>query len=243
MRQRIVINVDGPANEATQRTRRSGNKGRRWPRVLAILALLLLVFVVVAAVGGFFLWRRYQSSPTYAVALILDAAQRNDVSEFQKHINDEEIAKNMTAAVSQKAASRYGGSLNSSVQQKIDSTMSSLPPRMKQTVHDEFLNAMKAFAAAPEQRSFISIVGAVQSMMTITTNGDAAKATGKMAGHDIELGMRRDADGWKVIDVKDEVLVQRVVDSVMKELPAIGSADPEFPFMKKAKPKRSRRGR
>ncbi|HEY4425399.1 MAG TPA: hypothetical protein VGN10_14395 [Pyrinomonadaceae bacterium] len=239
MRQRIVINLDGPAGEATQRSRTGGNKRRRWPRVLGILALLVLLFVVAAAVGGYFLVRRYQSSPTYALALMFDAAQRNDTAEFDKRIAGEEIAKNMTAAVSQKAAARYGGSLNSSVQQKIDSTMSSLLPRVKQTVHDEFLNAMKA----PEQRSFISIVGAVQSMMTVTTNGDSAKATGKMAGHDMELGMRRDADGWKVIDVKDDLIVQQVVDSVMKELPAIGSGDPEFPFMKKAKPKRSRRGR
>ena len=237
MRQRIVINLDGPAAEGAKPVR----KRRRWPRVLGILMLVVLVFVVVAAVGGFFLVRRYQSSPTYALALIFDAAQRNDVAEFDKRIAGEEIAKNMTAAVSQKAAARYGGSLDSSTQQKIDSTMSSLLPRVKQTVHDEFLNALKA--AEPEQRSFISIVGAVQSLMTVTTNGDSAKATGKMAGHDIELGMRRDADGWKVIDVKDELLVQRVVDSVMKELPAIGSGDTEFPFMKKAKPKRSRRGR
>ena len=237
MRQRIVINLDGPAAAGAKPVR----KRRRWPRVLGILALLVLLFVVVAVVGGYFLVRRYQSSPTYALALMFDAAQRNDAAEFQKRVDDDEIAKNMTAAVSQKAAARYGQAINSSVQQKIDSTMQSLLPRVKQTVHDEFLNAMKSFAA--EQRSFISIVGAVQQMMTVTTNGDSAKATGKMAGHDIELGMRRDADGWKVIDVKDDAIVQRVVDSVMKELPAIGGADPEFPFMKKARPKRSRRGR
>ena len=240
MRQRIVINLDGPATEGTKPVR---TKRRRWPRVLGILALLVLLFVVVAAVGGYFLVRRYQSSPTYALALIFDAAQRNDTAEFQKRINDEEIAKNMTTAISQKAAARYGQAINSSMQQKIDSSMLSLLPRVKQTVNDEFLNTMKAFAAAPEQRSFISIVGAVQSMMTVTTNGDSAKATGKMAGHDIELGMRRDADGWKVIDVKDDLIVQRVVDSVMKDLPAIGSGDTEFPFMKKVKPRRSRRGR
>lgn len=241
MRQRIVINLDGPAGEATQRTRTK--KRRRWPRVLGILVLVVSVFVVVAAVGGFLLWRRYQSSPTYALALMFDAAQRNDVAEFEKRIAEEEIAKNMTAAVSQKAAARYGVALNSSIQQKIDSAMPSLLPRVKQSVHDEFLNAMQAFAASTEKRSFISIAGAVQSLMTVTTNGDSAKATGKMAGNDIELGMRRDADGWKIIDVKDDRLVQRVVDSVMKEMPAIGNSDADFPFMKKAKPKRSRRGK
>lgn len=243
MRQRIVINLDGPGTEATQRTRTGGKKRRRWPRVLGILALLVLVFVGVAAVGGYFLFRRYQASPSYALALMFDAAQRNDVAEFQKRIAEDEIAKNMTASVSQKAAARYGGALNSSIQQKIDTAMPSVLPLVKQTVHDEFLNTMKAFAASPEKRSFIAIAGAVQSMMTVTTNGDSAKATGKMAGRDIELGMRRDADGWKIIDVKDDVMVQRVVDTVMKELPAIGNSDTEFPFMKKAKPKRSRRGR
>jgi len=243
MRQRIVINVDGPANEATQRTRRSGNKRRRWPRVLAILALLVLLILVVAAVGGFLLWRRYQSSPTYTVALILDAAQRNDVAEFQKHINDEEIAKNMTANVSQKAAARYGYALNSSIQQQIDSTMPSLLPSVKQAVQNELLNAMAAFAAAPEKRSFISILGAVQSLMTITTAGDSARANGKMAGRNIELMMRRDADGWKVVGVEDDVIIQRVVDSVMKELPAIGNVDANNPLLKKSQRKRSGRGR
>jgi len=205
--------------------------------VLAILALVILVFVVVAAVVGFLLFRRYQSSPTYALALIIDAAQRNDVAEFQKRIDDEAIAKNLTASVSQKAADRYGYALNSSIKQRIDSAMPALQPRVRQAVRDECLNAMKT----PEPRSFITILGAVQSLMTVTTEGDSAKATGKLAGRNIELGMRRDPDGWKVIDVKDDVIVQRVVDGLMKELPAIGNIDTDF--LKQLKPKRSRRGR
>ena len=238
MPQRIVINLDGPKAEGAKPAR----KGGRWKRVLGILALLVLIVVVVAAVGGFLAVRRYQSTPTYALALIFDAAQRNDTAEFQKRINDEEIAKNMTASVSQKAAARYGYALNTSIQQQIDSTMPALLPRVKQAVHDEFFNAMKQFAAAPEQRSFISILGAVQSLMTVTTEGDSAKATGKVAGYNIELAMRRDADGWKVIDVKDDVIVQRVVDNVMKELPAIGNIDANSPLLKKSQPKK-RRGR
>jgi hypothetical protein len=237
MRQRIVINLDEQGAGGVKPVR----KRRRWPRVLAIFAFVVLVFVVVAAVGGFLLFRRYQSSPTYALALMLDAAQRNDVAEFQKRIDDEAIAKNMTASVSQKAAARYGYALTSSIQQQIDSALTAQQPRVKQAVRDEFLNAMKAFAAAPEQRSFISLLGAVQSLMTVTTEGDSAKATGKMAGHNLELALRRDADGWKVIDVKDDLITQRIVDNVMKEMPAIGNIGTDF--LKKTKPKRSRRGR
>src|SRR4051794_11662657 len=98
MRQRIVINLDAPKAEGTKPVR----KRRRWPRVLAILAGLGLVVVVIGAVGGFVWWRHYQSTPAYTLTLLIDAAQRNDVAEFQKLIDDDEIAKNMIASVSQK---------------------------------------------------------------------------------------------------------------------------------------------
>jgi len=240
MRQRIVINLD---EQATAKANPLKRKRRRWPRVLAVLALLVVIGVVAAGVGGFLLWRHFQSTPTYTMALMLDAAQSNDAAEFQKQIDDEEIAKNVAARVNQKAAARYGYALNSSIQQQIDSTMPSLLPSVKQAVQNELLNAMAAFAAAPEKRSFISILGAVQSLMTITTAGDSARANGKMAGRNIELMMRRDADGWKVVGVEDDVIIQRVVDSVMKELPAIGNVDANNPLLKKSQRKRSGRGR
>src|SRR5215213_11702259 len=103
MRQRIVINLDEPKTAGAKPVR----KRRRWPRVLGILALLVLIVLVVAAAGGFFWWRNYQSTPAYSVTLLVDAAQRNDLAEFQKRINDDEIAKNLVASVSQKAG-RYG---------------------------------------------------------------------------------------------------------------------------------------
>ena len=238
MRQRIVINLDAPKTGGVKPVR----KRRRWPRVLAILALLVLIVAGVAAVGGYMGWRRYQSTPTYTLALMFDAAQRNDPAEFQKRIDEEEIAKNMAASVSEKAAGRYGFALNTSVQQRLDSAMPSLLPRVKQTIHDEIFQEMKQFATATGPRTFISILSAVQSLMTVVTQGDTAKATGAMAGRTVEMTMRRDADRWKVIDIKDDVIVQRVVDSVMKELPAIGATDSPGPFLKQwsAKPRRKR---
>ena len=83
MRQRIVINVDGPPSVATKRMQTRGGKGRRWVRVLAILAVFVLVVIVVGVVGGFLWWRNYQSTPTYTLTLLIDAAQRNDPAEFQ----------------------------------------------------------------------------------------------------------------------------------------------------------------
>ena len=240
MRQRIVINLD---EQATAKAKPLKGKRRRWPRVLGILALLFVIGVVGAGVAGYFLWRHYQSTPSYTLALILDAAQSNDVAEFQKRIDEDEVAKNVAARVNQKAAARYGYALNSSIQQQIDGAMPALLPRVKQAVRDEFFNSVKAFAAAPEKRSFISILAAVRSLLTITEQGDSAEAKGTLAGNNIELTMRRDADRWKVIDIKNDAIVQRIVDSIMSELPAIGNIDANNPLLKKSQRKRSGRGR
>jgi ATP-dependent Clp protease adapter protein ClpS len=70
--------------------------------------------------------------------------------------------------------------------------------------------------------------------VTVTTEGDTAKATAKVGDRSIELTMQRDADRWKVTDFKDDVVVQHVVDDVMKQLPAIGGVDANSPLLKKS---------
>lgn len=238
MRNRIVVNLDAPPQNA----RMPPGKRRRWPTVLAIFGIVVLVLVVVVAVAGFVSWRYYQSTPTYTVALMIDAAQRNDVAEFEKRIDSEAIAKNMAPVISQKAAGRYGLALNSSIQQQIDAAMPSLLPRLKQTIHDEVGKELKAFASTSEPQPFILLLVAIPSLMTITTEGDTAKATTTISGRTIELAMQRDAERWKVTEFKDDLVVQRVVDSAMKELPAIRTLD-SAPFLSRPARKRSRGNR
>lgn len=238
MRKRIVIDLDAPQGGPAARAR-AGKRGR-WRRILALLMFVVLVVVLAAIVGGFFGWRYYQSTPSYTLTLMIDAAQRNDVAEIQKRIDDEEIAKNMLASVSQKAAGRYGFALNSSIQQRIDTIVPTLLPGLKQTVHDEVVKEIKEFASKSEPRPFIFLLVTVPSLMKVTTEGDTAKATAALSDRTIEMTMRRDAERWKVIEFKDDAVVQRVVDSVMKELPAIGTIDPNSPLLKKSARNRKR---
>jgi len=232
MRKRIVIDLDAPQGGPAARAR-VGKRGR-WRRILALFMGVVLVVILAAIVGGFFGWRYYQSTPAYTLTLMIDAAQRNDLAEFQKRIDDDEIAKNMLASVSQKAAGRYGFALTSSIQQRIDTVMPNLLPGLKQTIHDEVVKEIKEFASKSEPRPFIFLVVTVPSLVKVTKDGDTAKVTAALNDRMIELTMRRDADRWKVIDFKDDVVVQRVVDSVMKDLPPIGSIDANSPLLKKS---------
>jgi hypothetical protein len=225
---RIVINLE--PGKASAAARPKGR--RRWLRILGVLAILFVAVIVVVAIAGFFSWRRFQASPEYSLALLVDAAQRNDQEQLAKLIDDDELSKNMIAAVNQKAAARYGSAINATTQQQIDKLMPALLPQVKQTIHNEVTNRIKAFAASSEPKPFIVLLVTVPSLVKITTEGDTAKATASASNRNIDLTMRRDSDRWKVVGVNDDALVQRVVDSVMKDLPPIGGFDSNSPLFK-----------
>ena len=229
-RKRIVINLDQPGvgPVSTFGVRR---KTRRWPKVVAILLVLIFLCFVGLAVGGFFWWRHYQTTPAYSVALIIDAAQRDDMVAFGKQVDDDAVARNLVSEVSKRASDRYGVALNNSLQRQIDFMIPSLIPRFKDTIHQEVAKELKEIAAKSEPKPFIIVAIAVQRLVTITSQGDNARATAQMPNRTIELGLQRSGDQWKVTELKDEVLVQRVVDGVMKDLPAIGGFDLS-PFLK-----------
>jgi hypothetical protein len=149
----------------------------------------------------------------------------------------------MVTTVSQKTAARYGYALNSSIQQQIDNLVPSLLPRLKETIRDEVATEMAFNALAPEGRSFLYILQKVPSLLNVKTDGDTARVTMPRGKLMIELTMQRFADGWKMTEFNDELAVERIVDSVMKELPPTRSIDANNPWLKKSQPKRSRRGR
>ena len=240
MGKRIVINLEpGPGNKPPVR-----RKSRRWLKVLALLAIVVVVVIGLAAVGGFFWWRHYQTTPAYSLTLLIDAVQRGDAEELAKRIDDEEIARNMAAVVSKKASSRYGLAMSSATQQRIDQAMPVLLPRLKQTMHEEVTKEIKNFvaASAPNPKPFYVLLFLVPSLVKITTEGDVAKAASAVTHSSFELTMKRDADRWKVTGFNNDTVVQRVVDSVMKDLPAIGSVDSVDPLLKNlGKPRKKRR--
>ena len=234
---RIVVNFEPGKSAAAARPK----PRRRWVRILAIFALCVVALIAVIAIAGFFSWRRFQASPEYSLTLLVDAAQRNDTAELAKRIDDDEIAKNMIATVSQKAAERYGVAMTPATQQQIDKVMASALPRLKQTIHDEVANQIKSFAAGAERKPFVLLLLTVPSLVKITTEGETAKASATLSGRPVELTLRRDADRWKLVAFNDDALVQRVVDSMMKELPPIGAFDSDNPLFKN--PGKSRKKR
>jgi hypothetical protein len=238
-RNRIVINLENQKDQGSPGRVQTSRK-RVWPKVLAVIFVLIVVVIAAAGIGGFLWWRNYQTTTAYSVALIVDAAQRDDMASFQARVNDDEIAKNMIANVSQKAAGRYGVALNASVQKQIDALLPTLVPRLKETIHQEVAKEIKEFASKSKPQPFIVVALAVPRLMTITNDADNATVSASINDRQVELKLRRDNDRWTVTEFNDDVLIQRVVDSMMKELPAIGGLDLKLPIFSTPGKRRNR---
>ncbi|HSE31743.1 MAG TPA: hypothetical protein VLA93_09200 [Pyrinomonadaceae bacterium] len=238
---RIVIDLNQPAPRTTPLRSGGKTRRRRWPKVLGILAALCVVIVVIAGVALFLWWRHYQTTPAYSLALIVDAAQRDDMAAFRKQLDDEQIAKNLVTSVRDKASARYGIALSDSLQTRIDSLLPALLPQLRERIHTEVAKEVKEFSSRAQSKPFVVVALTISSLVTISTEGDNARATSPLPDRPIEVALRRDGDRWKVVDFKDDVLVQRVVDGMMKDLPPIGGVDLKIPLLKSPKPRRRNR--
>src|SRR5690349_5165465 len=92
-RNRIVINFDDPvaASGRHEAPRRRSPRRGVWA-VLGVIAILLVLIAGGLAAGGYFWWRHYQSSPAYALAVLVDATQRDDKQAIDSVLDNDKIA-------------------------------------------------------------------------------------------------------------------------------------------------------
>jgi len=228
-RRRIVVPLGEPSKANKRRFppvshTASGSAPRRKSvigTILKIFALLVIVVVIGLSVGGFLWWRHYQTTPAYSLALLVDAAQNNDMPAVDRIVDTDKIVGNFTDQVVEKAASRYGGALNPEVKKSIRARVPTLLPVIKQQLRDELAARIKEVSVKGEQRPFLLIAVAMPWVVDITASADKATATTRVHDQMVKFDLERNGESWKVIAIQDDALLQKLVDDVIKQLPAI----------------------
>jgi hypothetical protein len=208
-RNRIVIPLDKarPDEHRPVPARPSGRTGR----VLGFIAIILVVVIIGALAGGYFWWRHYQSQPAYSLALLVDAAQRNDGAEIDRLLDLDKITADF---VTQVKARVPGSSL---LPAQIEQT---LTPKLKPTVRDELIKELQRLTERAAGKPFPLVALAVPYFVDIKQNGNAATAEMKLHDEQIKLTMQADVAGrWQTVAVQDDKLADLIADSVKKNLP------------------------
>ena len=215
---RIVIDVDRVRAEAQAKRGRSfaGRAGR----VLGVTGLVAVAVLLVALVGSYMWYQGFKKSPPYSLALLLDAAQHDDVAAVETMIDADQIAQGFIPQVIDNLAGT-GSQLPPQARASLTATLPTLLPRVRETMRDEIARALKGIGQNESSNLpfFVKALG-VRQMTTVVERGDAATVTVKAGARPVELSMRRDGERWKLVTVKDPQLASDIATRLAASLPA-----------------------
>src|ERR1043166_8012530 len=128
-RNRIVIDLNQPPPPGGFTRRRAGKRAGRVGRVLALIGIILLVVIVGVVAAGFFWWQHFKSGPSYALAVLVDASQRNDNQQVDRPLDFDRIVEGLLTDVRTKLT----GSplLNNLLPAQVDQVTANLTPKLK----------------------------------------------------------------------------------------------------------------
>jgi uncharacterized membrane protein len=224
-RRRIVIPLEpeGQPGRAAPRAPRSilqppPPRKSRLGRILAIFAVIIILGAIGAVAGAFFGWQRYKTTPTYALAVLVDGVQRNDMTTVDKVLNTDQIINSLAGQAVDQATQGYTPALAATARKQIEAMLPRVIPLVKQNVHDAMTERVKQISERANQKPFVVIALGLPFVARVSTENDVARAAAQVQDQQVELDMQRGPDGWMVVGVHDEALTRKIVDQVVKNL-------------------------
>lgn len=187
-------------------------------KALMIIGLALGFVLLVCAVGGYLYWQNLKSSPQYSLALLVDAARRNDQKAIDELIDTDAIVDDFMPQVTDKAVELYGRGLPPATILKLTQVAAPLMPSAKQFARKEVPGAIREKTKPFESYPFWAIAVGAGRYIEIVQEGDKAFVKSKIKEHLLELTMKRKGDVWQVVAVRDEALARRIAEKYGQEM-------------------------
>ena len=190
-------------------------------RILLVIAVVLILIIGGVLTGGYFWWRSYQRSPAYSLALLVDAAQRNDAPTIDTILDNDKVTEDFVSQVRQKTAGSYSAAINSLFSNQADSIAAKLSPKLKETVHEQIILEVQRITAPAAGKPFCLVALFIPRFVDIKQENDYAVVNVK--AEQIQLTMNAAEARWRVVAIRDDKLSQLVADGIKKNLSTSGT--------------------
>ena len=212
-RNRIVIDLNQPPPPGGFRRGR-GRRSGRVGRVLALIGIVLLVVLVGMVAGGYFWWQHFKSGPTYALAVLVDASQRNDSQQVNSMLDVDKIAEGLVSEVRSKLT---GSSLlNNLLPSQADQVVANITPKLKETLREVLPPEVQRVSAPAKDKPVSLIALSAWYLAHVERNGANATVDLKFKDEQIQLTMLQNADAWRITAIKDDRLTNIIADAARK---------------------------
>ena len=164
-----------------------------------------------------------KQTPQYSLALIVDAARRDDKDKIAELIDTEEVVDNFVPQISEKAAELYGKNLPPKVLAKVGVLIAPLMPAIKDKAKDELPQLIREKTEKFDRIPYWLIAIGADRALDIKVSGDNATIISKVPEKPLELTMKRKDGVWKVVGIKDEKLAQKIAEKIGQQLMTLAS--------------------
>lgn len=197
---------------------------------LRVFVLVPLVILIVATVGAFAWWSYFKTTPTYSLAVLVDAARRDDGQAFDRVFDTDRVVDSFLADLAQRSESGFFAGLPISLRDKFKSPPPSVINYLKTGMREGVRRRINELDESMANSPFIVTALALYFKTNLRTEGDRANISITRNDQRLELGMLRNGDSWRVVSAKDDALAARMIANMAKDLPG------EFSPLDLAKP-------
>ncbi len=185
-----------------------------------IAGIVVVAVGFIALIGGYLYWLSFKGTPQYSLALLVDAAKRDDKAKIGEIIDMPAVVDDFLPQVTNKAVELYGKGLPPKVVEQVAKLSAPIVPAITERVNAELPRLIRErserFGSVPFP---LMVIGATY-YLDITVTGDTAQIKSKKADAPLEIKMKRKGDGWQVVAVKDDVLATQIAQNVGQEIVA-----------------------
>jgi hypothetical protein len=189
-------------------------------KFLKRLGIFLGAVLLVAGIGGFIYWQTVKRTPQYSLALLVDAARRDEKAQIEQLVDADAVVDNFMPQITAKAIELYGRNLPPQTLAKVERVAAPAIPIIKERAKTELPRVIREKTAPVEKAPYWLIALFADRAVDVTTVGDEALIKSKIPDRPLELTMQRSGDRWKVIGMKDDVLARRIAERIGQDIMA-----------------------
>lgn len=191
-------------------------------KTVAVTALItILAVTTIAGLGFYFYWRNLRTTPQYSLALIVDAAKRDDQATVGELVDINAVVDDFLPQITGKAIELYGRNLPPDTLQRVARIAAPVLPAVKDRAREELPGAIRQKTSTFGDVPFAAMVLGADTYLDIKVEGDSATVRSKVPEHNFEVRMVRTGDRWKIAGVRDEELATRIAQRIGQEIVAI----------------------
>ena len=224
---RFTVNLNEPSSPVSEpeqpkisqsATPKSNRKKGGCLKILGILGILGVVILLIGAVAGYFYWQSVKKTPAYSLALIVDAARRDDKKQIEQLLDTDKVIDSFIPKITDKAVELYGKGLPVGTIAKVSQVAAPMIPAVKERVKAELPRLIREKTQPVASVPYWVIALFAGRAIEIKQDGDTAQVTSKIVDRQLELTMKRNGDVWQIIAVKDEALARKIAEKIGQEI-------------------------